>query len=151
MNYFELLNLPTTFTLDLTALEAAYFSAQRRYHPDRFVGKPAEEKLKAAQISANLNDAYHTLKHPLSRARHLLALSGITVLDEANSAKPDKALLMEIMELQEAIAEGGKPNIAALINACEKDLSEAFRNNDLDEAKASTIRLSYLYKLHQTH
>src|SRR5690242_1322327 len=129
MNYFVLLSLPQSFDLDLAALEAAYFAAQRQYHPDRFVSKSPEERAKAASLSADVNEAYKTLKHPLSRAKHLLALSGITVLDEANSAKPDQALLAEIMELQEAIADGQKPNIRALIAECEKNLSSAFKNN----------------------
>ncbi len=151
MNYFTLLSLPQNFNLDPAALEAAYFSAQRRYHPDRLAGKSTEEKLAAAQTSADVNEAYNTLKHPLSRAKHLLALQGITVLDDANSAKPDTALLAEIMELQEAIADKQNPDIAALIDACERALSEAFAKNDYDQAKSSTIRLSYLYKLHHMH
>ncbi len=148
MNYFTLLSLPPTFSLDLSALEAAYFTAQRQYHPDRFAGKSAEEKLRAAQISSDVNEAYNTLKHPLSRAKHLLSIEGITVLDEANSAKPNQALLMEIMELQEAIAEGQKPDIKALIVACENSLAAAFENKHFEAAKTSTIRLSYLYKMH---
>jgi len=147
INYFELLQIPQSFNIDLSALESAYFSAQRQYHPDRFVAKPAEERARAAGISANINDAYNALKHPLKRATHLLALQGITVLDEANSAKPDKALLIEIMKLQEAIAEGQAPDIAGLRAAAEKDLSGAFGNNNIEAAKNSTIRLSYLYKL----
>ena len=150
-DYFTLLSLPQTFDLNPAALEAAYFAAQRQYHPDRFAGKSAEEKLKAAQKSSDVNEAYNTLKHPLKRAKHLLSIHGITVLDEANSAKPDQSLLIEIMELQEAIAEGNKPDITALITACEKDLSAAFKNNIFEAAKISTIRLSYLYKMHQTH
>lgn len=146
-NYFELLSLSQSFDIDLTALESAYFTAQRQYHPDRFVGKSAEERAKAAAQSANLNEAYNTLKHPLKRAKHLLALQGITVLDEANSTKPNQQLLLEIMELQEVIADGQKPDITGLIRTCEKDLSDAFQNNDLEAAKNSTIRLSYLYKL----
>lgn len=151
MNYFELMKIPVSFDVDLQQLESAYFAAQRQYHPDRFISKSPEERAKAAQISANLNDAFNTLKHPLKRAKHLLALEGITVLDEANSAKPNQALLVEIMELQEAISEGQKPDIAALIHQCEKNLSAAFEQRNFDAAKHSTIRLSYLTKLsHET-
>lgn len=147
INYFDLLGLPVSFDTDLTQLESAYFGAQRQYHPDRFVTKSSEERAKAAGLSANVNDAYHTLKTPLKRAQHLLALSGVTILDEANSTKPDKALLMEVMELQEAIAEGNKPDISALIAETLKNLSQSFKNNDLEAAKTSTIRLSYLTKM----
>lgn len=147
MNHFTLLSLPASFNIDVEQLEAAYFAAQRQYHPDRFVGKTPEEKLAAAQKSSDVNEAYNTLKTPLKRAKHLLALSGITILDEANSTKPDTALLMEIMELQEAISEGQKPDIQGLIVKCEQELSEAFAHHDIEGAKTSTIRLSYLQKL----
>ena len=149
-NHFTLLALPRTFDLDAQQLESAYFIAQRHYHPDRFVNKSPAEKLEAAQKSADVNEAYNTLKSPMKRAAHLLALSGITVLDAANSAKPDMALLTEIMELQEAIEDGNSPDIAGLIRTCENELAEAFKRNDNHRAKNSTIRLSYLYKLHQT-
>lgn len=147
MNYFDLLGIPVSFDVDLQQLESAYFAAQRQYHPDRFVTKTAEERARAAATSANINDAYHTLKHPLKRATHLLALEGVTILDEANTTKPDKALLMEIMELQEAIAEGEKPDISALIAETVGTLEEAFRKRDFGTAKTSTIRLSYLTKM----
>lgn len=147
MNYFAILSLEPSFDLAPAALESAYFAAQRQYHPDRSAGKSAEEKLRAAQKSSDVNEAYNTLKQPLTRAQHLLALAGVTVLDEANSTKPDKALLMEIMELQEAIAEGKNPDIHVLIVKCEQDLSEAFAQHDLERAKISTLRLSYLQKL----
>jgi molecular chaperone HscB len=98
-----------------------------------------------------LNEAYNALKHPLTRAKHLLALSGVTVLDEANSAKPDTTLLMEIMELQERLENGRTPQLQAEIatraKACEGVLADAFKNNALEAAKTSTIRLSYYYKL----
>ncbi len=71
------------------------------------------------------------------------------MLDEANSAKPNQALLIEIMELQEAISEGQNPDIKALIITCENALTAAFANNNFEAAKTSTIRLSYLYKLGQ--
>lgn len=141
-DYFTLLTLPQNFSLDLTSLESAYFNAQRQYHPDRFVTKSASEKLAAAQKSADINEAYNTLKHPLKRAQHLLSLHGINALEGA-----DKATLMEMMELQEAIAGGETPDIAALIGSCEKNLANAFEKNDLIGAKTLTIRLSYLYKM----
>jgi molecular chaperone HscB len=142
-DWFAILTLPQTYTLDAGTLESAYFAAQRQYHPDRFVNKSAEEKLAAAQKSADINEAYNTLKHPLKRAQHLLALAGINALEGA-----DNATLMEMMELQEAIAEGEKPDITALIERCEASLAKAFENGDLSAAKKLTIRLGYLYKMH---
>lgn len=147
-NYFSLLNLPPSFAIDLNALEAAYIAAQRQAHPDK-------TGLQGAQLSIQINDAYRTLKDPLKRATYLLELKDVTVLDEANTTKPDMVILNEIMELQEARMEADTPEKMAdfqvkqqgLIEECLQHLTEAFTQNDLDAAKTSTIRLSYLYKL----
>lgn len=147
MNRFELLNLPITFALDMNKLEAAYFSAQRQYHPDRFTNKAPEERARAAEVSAMLNDAYRTLRNPLKRAEHLLELLHVSASNEANVTTPDVGLLCEIMALQEALAEGRTPDIQGLIDDCEHELACAFENHDLSGAKSSTIRLSYLTKL----
>lgn len=147
-SYFDLLNLSPSFTLDESALESAYIAAQRKYHPDK-------AGLEGVQKSVEVNAAYQTLKHPLKRAKYLLEMQGITVLDEANSAKPDMATLNEVMDLQEAKAEADTPEaqdafkhmLEQLTSNCLAKLTNAFEKNDFNAAKTSTIRLSYLYKL----
>ena len=104
-NLFEILGLAPAFRLEEKALERAYFTQQRLWHPDRFVGKPEAARIEAVTRSQQLNDAYETLKHPLRRAEHLLELQGIFVLTEDAKASP--AILMEMMELREAVADRG--------------------------------------------
>ena len=150
-NHFQLLQLPIAFNLDIHTLESAYFAAQRQWHPDRFVGKSAAERQAALHHSMDINHAYDTLKNPLKRAQHLLQLHGMIVLDEANTVKPDNALLMEIMELQDQLSEGRTPEFNAeiqkRITVCEDSLAKAFNQIDYEAAKQYTMRLSYLYKL----
>ena len=81
-NCFTLLELPELFTIDEALLQRNYFSAQRAWHPDRFVNAAAAEKQQAMQRSVAINDAYHTLKSPLKRAQNLLKLRGILVGSE---------------------------------------------------------------------
>ncbi len=155
MDAFTILELPRCYALDLKSLEAAYFLKQRRYHPDQWVGKSAELRANAARQSADVNQAYETLKHPLKRAKHILQLHDIMVLDEANSSKPDMVTLQEIMELQEQRENAEsieqqlqwKMRVQTLQQQCILQLEQAFQQSDLDAAKNSTIRLSYLYKL----
>ncbi len=142
MNHFTLLQLPASYTLSEQTLEAAYFAAQRHYHPDRFVNKSPEERLAAAQKSADINTAYNTLKHPLSRAKHLLTLAGVGVAHDHSTE--DTAMLADIMDLQEQIAEGKAPNIAALRAQTEAILADAFAHGDLATARMLTSRLGYL-------
>lgn len=152
-NLFEMLGLPTTFALDLSALEKAYFAAQRGAHPDRFIGKPEAERVAAIERSQAVNDAYDTLKNPLTRAEHLLELQGIFALDDGQKVPP--AILAEMMELREQIFESGDDGAAlaamvgevkALAAANSKTLEDAFACADYATATHETLRLQYLGK-----
>ena len=48
MDHFARLGLPAALDLEPAALDRAYFTAQRQWHPDRFVGRPPEERAKAS-------------------------------------------------------------------------------------------------------
>lgn len=152
-NLFEILGLPIDFEVNLKALERAYFAAQRACHPDRFVGKPETERVAAITRSQLVNDAYETLKNPLTRAEHMLLLQGIDAL--ADNAAVPPAVLMEMMDLRERVADAGQDGralaqmveeIKALAVANEKALSEAFAVKDYARATSETLRLQYLGK-----
>lgn len=151
-NYFTLLNMPESFALNLAALEKTYFDLQRQHHPDRAVGKSEKERADAVMLAMRLNDAYDTLKNPLSRAEYMLGLHGIFIDD---STRPQPSLLMEIMELREQMQEAAKNKTALmpLINdtkkamqQCTDGLEEAFDVADYDYARTLTLRLNYLGK-----
>ncbi len=150
-DFFAVLDIPRSFNLNLTHLEQQYFAAQRRFHPDRLIGKTAMERQQAISQSMLANEAYDTLKSSLKRAQHLLALEGIA----GDSVKPSQALLMEIMELRESLAEAATlqeieelahRNDAAKAEALSL-LSRAFSAADNHTAAETTMRLSYLMKL----
>ena len=144
MNYFELLNIPQAFALDLATLEKSYFALQREYHPDRFVGKPDEARLNAMLASVDINRAYRVLKEPLSRAQHLLSLQGVVVGTAADNVKPSNALLMEVMELRE---EPPEPKIlAALIEESIARIETHYTSADWQAMAQETLRLGYLLK-----
>jgi len=154
-SFFDILGVPASYALDLKALEQAYFAAQRATHPDRFVGKSDSERMLAITKSQLVNDAYDTLKNPLTRAEHLLELQGIFVLAEENNAKVPPALLMEMMDLRERLADAGHEGAAlaaivseikALAAANDKSLTDAFAAADYEAAAAETLRLQYLGK-----
>lgn len=152
-NLFEILGLAPAFALDMKGLEQAYFTAQRACHPDRFVGKPEIERVTAITRSQLVNDAYDTLKNPLTRAEHLLALQNIHVL--ADDAKAPPEILMEMMELRERLADADRDGAALkqaveeirmLAKTNETVLSEAFEQKDYASAARETLRLQYLGK-----
>lgn len=56
----------------------------------------------AAQHSAMLNKAYHTLKNPLLRAQYLVSQHG-QVRDEERETLDDKAFIMQVMDARESV------------------------------------------------
>lgn len=149
--YFSLFSIEPIFAVDVAALEQKYFALQRQYHPDRFVGKPEEERRRALNLSMQVNDAYHILKDPLKRAQYLLSLNGIQVNGEKDTIKPTQPLLIELMELREQLEEGDVAALAADVAALQAQtlaaLERAFTADDLTAAAHQAIRLNYLTKL----
>jgi molecular chaperone HscB len=145
MTYFQLLNIPPAFEIDLSALEAAYFKAQRQFHPDRFVNKSPEERLSALQKSMDINAAYETLKNPLKRAQYLLFLQEIIVGTEKDSIKPAPTLLMEVMELREEPLPQEK--LKEMVKKSEMLIADYYKTSKFLKMAQETFRLGYLMRL----
>ncbi len=103
-NFFELFGIDPSFGIDTAQLDRAYREIQSRVHPDRFAHLPETERRLSMQWATHVNEAYRTLKHPLSRARYLLGLYGVDTQHESNTAMPAQ-FLMDQMEWREAAAE----------------------------------------------
>ncbi len=104
MNYFQLFGLEDQFDLDTTKLAEVYQSLQKTVHPDRFAHASSQEQLLAVQKSSMINDAYQTLKKPLTRATYIITLRG-TEMPNEQASFGDTAFLMHQMELREMLAE----------------------------------------------
>lgn len=153
-DHFARLGLARGFALDRAALDKSYFALQRQLHPDRFATSTPRERAISQNQAVSLNQAYETLKDPLSRAAYLLKLHGAGP-KSADHTVSDQALLMEQMERREALAEAAS---AAEIDAVSRQAADdsrvseaaiaaAFAAGDLDKASAETTRLKYLVKL----
>jgi len=101
---FTLLEVEPRFDLDMTLLEKRHRDISRVLHPDRYAGRPSGERQQALGRAIEVNEAYRTLRDPVRRAVALLARHG-RVDDEAEKPRADPALLMEVMERREALAE----------------------------------------------
>lgn len=111
-DYFELLGLPHRYEVDRDALEANYLQRSKQVHPDRFVNAAASERVAALQQSMTLNQAYKTLRKPMSRAEYMLERAGVNI--GANEAV-DPELLMEVLELREELADAKHARDTALL------------------------------------
>jgi molecular chaperone HscB len=107
------------------------------------------------QQATALNEAYETLKDPLKRAAYLLRLAGRKVDIEGTATVDDPGLLMEAMEMREALDEAETADEVAFLgkkaesrySICLANIAEAFVAEDLDLAGTLTTRLKYLGKL----
>lgn len=137
-DFFELFKLPRRFATDPAALEAAYLDVQARVHPDRFAHLSENERRVSMQWASHANEAYRTLKAPVSRGRYLLELAGFDAGIETNTSMPADFLArqMTLREAEEEAREEG--DIAALdalltgIRAEAREL-EAALASDLDQ------------------
>ena len=96
LNYFSTFDLPTAFAVDPLLLASRYRDLQSAVHPDRFVNATDAEKRVAMERAVEVNDAVTTLKDPVRRAMHLLALVNIVGMEEKSSAMPFDFLAEQI-------------------------------------------------------
>jgi molecular chaperone HscB len=111
--YFAMFSLPHKLTIDTVALEHDFYKLSRRLHPDLYARKGAEEQAWSLRQSSLLNDAYRTLKDPVTRTAYLLKLEGLRVEDENSETRDPVAkqnrvpadLLEEVFELNMQLEE----------------------------------------------
>ena len=140
--------------IDAADLEQRYRALSRQLHPDYFQNASAAERRLSLERSSYLNDAYRTLRNPISRIEYLLKLEGLSsearvdqrAKEEASgnaSQKVPPALLEEVFALNEELdeirdarasgapadrlrarAEGARKPIEAKRDAHERDLKD---------------------------
>jgi molecular chaperone HscB len=104
-DYFGVFSLPRKLALDGKALERSFYKLSRELHPDRFAQASPEKQQWSLEQASLLNDAYRTLKNPVTRTEYLLRLEGVTVADEKSTAKAPADLLEEVFELNMQLEE----------------------------------------------
>ncbi len=113
---FHVFGLPRKFDLDLADLERRYKEMTKILHPDRFARADPRARRASLERSVQLNLAWRTLSQPVARAEYMLSLAGVEVGEPAGGRQAggadnratqpmDTALLVEVMELREALAE----------------------------------------------
>jgi molecular chaperone HscB len=104
MDHFEFLGLPRRLSLDTAMLQQRFYELSRQHHPDRFAASDPQARAQAEHASAALNDAYRTLRDPVSRAEYLLRLEGFDSGEQRGKDVPPE-LLEEVFELNMALEE----------------------------------------------
>ena len=146
VNYFELMNVPQHYQIDIAKLQQTLRQLQSKFHPDNNLDASVAEQnlslsanadsslresiaqlssLKPEQASAIINEAYNTLKNPGSRASHLLALKGIS--QSINQPIRDLDFLDDAMSFRINLDDADSQSITLL----SKKLTEWLSNYQL--------------------
>uniref|UniRef100_A0ACD5Y652 Uncharacterized protein n=1 Tax=Avena sativa TaxID=4498 RepID=A0ACD5Y652_AVESA len=149
VDYFEIFGLDPGYNIKDNNLEGKYKDWQKKLHPDLVHSKSEKERAFAAEQSALVIDAYRTLSKPLPRALYMLQLEGIHVDEEKTINDP--GLLMEMMEIREAVSEASDSQTLGKIQSqmkrkletWSKSFQEAFEKRDFDRAVEATQRMRY--------
>ena len=157
-DYFELFNIPQGFDVDLPNLAQQYRRLQQQFHPDKYAGKSAQQKRLAEQYTALFNQAFVTLKDPLTRAQYLLTLRGIDGSHE-NTTHQDSEFLFEQMELRESLAavrESDRPFavlevlaelVADRLTELQQQFALIYNAGNLDSARELVAKMQFFNKL----
>lgn len=157
-DFFALFGLPRRFRVDQTVLESAYHDLHGQVHPDRHAHLPDADKRRAMQWATRVNEAFSTLRKPLSRAHYLLELEGVDSGLETNTAMSSE-FLMKQMEWREAVeeartvADGSEleqlhHRLGSQARALLAELEHSFdESRDLSAAAETTRRLMFMEKL----
>ena len=156
-SYFELFQIPASYDVDLNVLQHRYRELQKRVHPDKYAsGSPQERRISMQQTSL-INQALHTLKHPVERAVYLMQLKQPDY-STGNQSTMDAAFLMEQMEMREKLhvvrdLEDPITELEKMLNDVQSTLdqyavefSRAYEVDALDDAKEAVRKLQFLYK-----
>jgi molecular chaperone HscB len=174
-DYFSVFGIEPRLDLDLNALESEFHRLSRKLHPDRFARAGENEKQWSLADTALLNDAYRTLKDPITRTEYLLKLRGAEI-GELHAGKDRKGqddpsrvpadLLEEVFDLNmqleemrmarqaeetdvvlEASLTEAKKKFDGLLNAVNKDLRAQWKVWDEGDAIARQAAQSSMVKL----
>jgi molecular chaperone HscB len=98
---FATLGFAHQYAIDKSALDRRYRELQQALHPDRHTSAPASARALTLHKAVAVNEAYRVLRDDLKRGEALLQVLGGQVTEHV----ADPELLMEMMELREALTE----------------------------------------------
>ncbi|THH34132.1 hypothetical protein EUX98_g90 [Antrodiella citrinella] len=158
MSYHQVMGLdyePNPFQVEHATLRARFLALQRLVHPDRWAAKSPIKGDIAARVSEAVNTINSHLSNPFLRAAYILEREGIT--DNPESILDNPAVVMEVMEVREALEEAQteeeveeiRVQNKANMNDVQEELSEFVAAKAWDRVSEAAIRLKYLQGIEQ--
>jgi molecular chaperone HscB len=136
-DYFAMLELPRKLWIEMGSLEQKFLQLSWKLHPDNFVKASEEEREISLKRSSELNDAYRTLRDPVTRVEYLLSIEGTRKEGEHKQQAPPE-LLEEVFELNESLDElreakdsgGDTASLKHRLEAAQKSFEEKLKEVD---------------------
>lgn len=151
MNYFELYGIQEAPVVDRRGLAKKYFDLQKKYHPDFYTQATEAEREEALRLSALVNQAFRVFSDEDATLAYFLECRGRLSHNEKFTLPPD--FLMEMMELNEELAEKGREEVEGKIQLMEVALKaevERYMNPEaaasLDESAFDDLKMYYFKK-----
>lgn len=120
-NYFRFYGFEPEFDIDEKLLRQKYLQINRDFHPDFFALNP-EKQVEALQISSYNNDAFKTLETFDKRVAYYLSLYGL--YDKESKAELPPDFLMEVIDLNEEVADAQFDHDANTLNAVKEKITK---------------------------
>lgn len=115
MNYFELYQLPISFTPDKAAVKKKFYELSRTYHPDFHGGASIEQKEEVLALSAQVNKAFQIFNDENALIKYILMEKGLLQEEEKYQLSPE--FLMEVMDINELLMDATDPSQTENIKA----------------------------------
>jgi len=151
-NYYDFFEVDRKLKLDEEDLQRRFYELSRKWHPDRFGRKSAQEQAQALEATSLLNDGYRTLRDPIKRAEYLLTEEGFPIGEQRSKEVPPE-LLEEVFELNMMLEElkGGdesarpqlenaKQSFTAMRDEIDRELETLFARYDAAESASESAR-----------
>ena len=108
VDYFTFFGLPYRLNLDTKQLEREFYDLSRHLHPDINAGSSDPEQEWSLEKSSQLNDAYRTLKDPITRTEYLLRLQGVELEEQSKAATEEARRTGEAEEASCSTGSAGR-------------------------------------------
>lgn len=133
LDFFSFFGLPRKLNIDVAGLEREFYRLSRKLHPDLYARSTGQEQEWSLEKSSQLNDAYRTLKDPISRTQYLLKLEGVQ-LEEQSKAATDEARASG-QEKKQVVP----PELLEEVFELNMQLQELRMGKQMGEADAETV------------
>ena len=124
MDPFATLGFERRYNIDKTLLDRRYRELQQALHPDKHVSAPASERALTLSKAIEVNEAYRVLRDDQKRGEALLAALVATTNRALSKEQADPDLLVEMMELREALSEAREADDQAQVSLLAADVTE---------------------------